>query len=83
MAGDQDPAIFFARCGLRTGIIPLRVLRYGEDVGVGIFEPRDFVAGRRCPDSEFLILDEGIFFERDAAFREPFCDRYDVADLPA
>ena len=61
----------------------LAMLADGEDVAVRIFEPGYFVAAGGGPDSEFLILDEGIFFGGDALLLEPGDDGFDVCYFPA
>ena len=48
----------------------LDVLRNGEDVSVGIFEPCDFVSRRGGPDSEFVLLEESENLEVNTFLRE-------------
>src|SRR6202008_4182319 len=45
-------------------VLGLVVLADGEHVAVRVFEPGYLVAVGGCPDSEFAILDEGVFFRR-------------------
>jgi hypothetical protein len=56
----------------------LLVLAHRKYISVWIFEPGNFVARRRGPDTAFSILDERIFLEGDAAIGEP---RYDIFDI--
>src|SRR5437588_13082017 len=59
------------------------MLADGEDVAVGILEPGYFAAVGGGPDTEGLVLGEGILFRWDAAVAEPGGDGFDVFDLPA
>ena len=59
------------------------MLRDAQNIPVGILEPGDLVAGRCGPDSDFGILDERIFFKRDAALLQPGNDSLDILNFPA
>src|SRR5579863_3830650 len=64
-------------------LVRLRVvLAHGKNVSVGIFEPGDFVAAGSCPDAKFLVLNEWVFFEDDAAGGQPADERFDVLRFP-
>src|SRR5467141_1643308 len=59
------------------------MLADGKDIAIGILEPGYLAAVGSGPDSEILVLGEGIFFRRNAVVPEPGGDGLDVFDLPA
>src|SRR3984893_13458346 len=59
------------------------VLTDGKDIAIWIFEPRNFVTRRSCPDSELAILHEGILFQDNASVPEPSDDGFDIFYFPA
>src|SRR6267378_152379 len=59
------------------------MLTYGKDIAIGILEPGYLAAVESGPDTEILVLGEGIFFRRNAVVPEPGGDGLDVFDLPA
>src|SRR5882724_5382461 len=59
------------------------MLADGKDIAVGILEPGYLAAVGGGPDTEILVLGEGIFFRRNAVVPEPGGDGLDVVDLPA
>src|SRR6266446_5468000 len=59
------------------------MLADAEDVAVGVFEPGYFAAVGRGPDTEVLVLHEGIFLRGNATVSEPDRDGLDVFDLPS
>src|SRR6267142_4809397 len=60
-----------------------RMLAYGKYIAIGIFEPGYLAAVGGGPNTEILVLGEGIFFGGNAVVPEPGGDRLDVFDLPA
>ena len=59
------------------------MLAYGEDIAIGILEPGYLAAVGSGPDTEILVLREGIFLRGDAVVPEPGGDGFDVFDLPS
>jgi hypothetical protein len=49
----------------------LLVLTHRENVAIRIFKPGDLITAGGSPDPEFVILDERVLFEHDAALVEP------------
>ncbi len=52
-------------------------------IAIGIFEPRDLVAGRCGPDPEFILLEEPESLATDAFFLEALSGLPDVYDFPS
>src|SRR5579871_1430593 len=73
--------------GRRSRIVPINrrpsMLRYRQDVAVGIFEPGHFGAARSRPDAPLLVLHERVSFKSYAALDKPFDHCLDIADFPA
>src|SRR5712692_5128048 len=59
------------------------MLADAEDVAVGVFDPGYFAAVGGGPDTEVLVLHEGIFLRGNATVSEPDRDGLDVFDLPS
>src|SRR5258708_23018627 len=58
-------------------------LRQRQHVPVGILEPRDASAARRCPDAAIVLLHAFEALELDPAFAELLDDRRQIGNLPA
>src|SRR5450759_1899511 len=63
--------------------VPLEELCERQSVAVGIGEPCDLVAARRCPDTVFVLVHAVVRLERDAFRRETLNCGFDVRDPPA
>lgn len=61
----------------------LKMLTYGKNITIWIFEPRHLVTCGCCPNAKFTILNKRIFFEGNASFAQPSDDRFDVFYFPA
>jgi peptidoglycan/xylan/chitin deacetylase (PgdA/CDA1 family) len=61
----------------------LFVLRNTQRVPVGIPEPRDFTAPRRCPDPEIILLHGLIMFEANACRRQSLGRCLDARHFPS
>src|SRR5438046_281784 len=69
--------------GAEDSLLHLRVFGQAEDIAVRIFEPGHLRAGGSCPDSEIVLRDVPIAFERDACPHEIGYRASNIGDLPA